>query len=252
MIITQERDRRILREGGQRLARILAEVVAAVRAGMPTAELDRIARAAIARAGAEPAFLGYRGYPAAICTSRNEQVVHGIPSEKHILREGDICGLDLGIRYKGLYTDIAVTVGIGAVPSDAERLIAAARGALEAICATVRPGMTTGDCGAFIQEYVEQQGFNVVRDLVGHGVGRMLHEEPMLPNFGIRGTGQTLTEGMVLAFEPMVTAGKWQVRTLQDGWTVVTADGSLSSHFEHTVTLRKNGCEVLTNEVLSP
>ncbi|MFH1171313.1 MAG: type I methionyl aminopeptidase [bacterium] len=248
MIVRTEKERQALREGGRLLANILHQVANAAGPGISTFALDAQARAAIAAAGAEPAFLGYHGFPAALCTSINTKVVHGIPSKEEILQEGDILSIDLGIRFRGLFTDMAITVGIGNIPDEAQRLMTATRAALDRAITAARSGATVGDIGSAIQTSIEEQGYNVVRDLVGHGVGRKLHEEPPLPNFGIAGHGTILREGMVLAIEPMVTAGDWHVKTLPDEWSVVTVDGSLAAHFEHTLIVTGSGGEVVTRQ----
>lgn len=246
MIVRNEQERETLRAGGRMLASVLSRVAKAVRAGVTTLELDTVARREIAAAGAEPAFLGYRGFPAALCTSVNDEVVHGIPSER-VLADGDIVGLDLGIRYHGLYTDGAVTVVVGA-NAEGERLATVACGALNVALDTICAGLTTGDLGAAIQEFIELRGCAVIRDLVGHGVGNKIHEDPAVPNYGTRDTGALLAEGQVLAIEPMITNGGHTVVTRPDGWTMATADGSLAAHFEHTVIVTNDGCEVVTKE----
>lgn len=225
---------------------MLQELVGQVQPGMTTGALDEGARTLMKRAKVTPAFLGYHGFPAVICTSVNAQVVHGIPSDRCELKDGDILGLDIGIVHERLYTDMAVTVPVGKVDDAAARLLRATRTALDRAVRYIRPGRTTGDLGAEIQSYVESEGFSVVRDLVGHGVGGAVHEDPMIPNFGVRGQGPAFAEGMVIAVEPMVTAGGWHVRTEKDGWTVTTLDGSLAAHFEHTLILTKDGADVIT------
>jgi methionyl aminopeptidase len=225
---------------------VLAELVRAAVPGTTTAELDRLARARTRERGAEPAFLGYHGYPAAVCVSVNEEVVHGIPSGRRVLREGDIVGLDFGAVLRGFYGDSAFTVPVGRVGEEARRLVGVARGALDRGVAAARAGATVGDIGAAIEGHVEASGLRVVRDFVGHGIGRRLHEPPHVPNFGMAGTGLRLRPGMVLAVEPMVNAGGAEVATLADGWTAVTADRRLSAHFEHTLAVTENGPEILT------
>lgn len=242
----------LLREGGRILARVLADVTAAVHVGVSTQELDKRAEGRMRALGGEPAFKGYKAfgarvsYPATLCTSINDEVVHGIPSEKRILKDGDIIGLDIGMKYKGLYTDMAVTVPVGAIDEKAQRLIAVTKKSLDIAIAVVRAGATVGDIGHAVQSYVESEGFGVVRDLVGHGVGHAVHEDPQVPNFGKAGTGMRLTEGMVLALEPMVTEGGWKVKIDKDQWTWRTRDGSRAAHFEHTIVVTNNGAEVLT------
>lgn len=225
---------------------VLAELAAAALPGVTTAELDRLAEARARQRGAEPAFLGYHGYPASVCISVNDEVVHGIPSAQRVLRDGDIVGLDFGVVLAGFYGDSAVTVPVGTASPEALRLIEVTRGALACAVAEARPDRRVGDIGAAVQAYVEPRGFSVVRDFVGHGIGRRLHEPPQVPNFGSPGTGPRLRPGMVLALEPMVNAGGFEVETLDDGWTAVTQDGRLSAHFEHTVAVTEDGPEILT------
>jgi methionyl aminopeptidase len=232
--------------GGRILGTVLAELAAHTTPGTSTLELDRIAETRVAELGAEPSFKGYEGYPHALCTSVNAAVVHGIPRKDQILRSGDIVGLDLGVRYRGFFTDAAVTVGVGRVTAKAQRLLDVTRVALARGIAAVRVGGTVGDIGAAVQRHVEASGFAVVRQLVGHGVGRAVHEDPQVPNFGSPGSGPTITEGEVLAIEPMVTVGDPAVVTAPDRWTVRAADGSLAAHFEHTVVVTRRGAVVLT------
>jgi len=212
-----------------------------VRPGVSTLELDRLAEKFIRDSGGEPAFKGYRGFPASICASINEEVVHGIPSAKRFLREGDIVSLDIGVKREGFFGDAARTFPVGEVSSTATRLLDATERALEAGIAQARPGNRVSDISAAIEREVMRHRFRVVRALVGHGIGRELHEEPQVPNYGRMGEGPKLKEGMVLAIEPMVNAGTAEVLTLSDQWTVVTADRSLSAHFEHTVAIGSEG-----------
>ncbi len=239
-----------MRQGGKILASVLQKVAAAVKPGVSTKELDEIAERSLRSLGAEPSFLGYKSdrlvYPASLCTSVNSEVVHGIPDKNKMLHEGDIVGLDLGCWYKGLCTDHAITVPVGKVSKQASKLIKTARVALELALKPVRAGAAIGDIGEAVQAYVEYQGFSVVRALTGHGLGKAVHEEPVVPNYGKSGLGFKLLAGMTVAIEPMVNEGDYEVDTLDDGWTVVTADGKLSAHFEHTVLITNNGCEVLT------
>ena len=227
------------------VAAILAELRARVVPGVTTAELDAFAEERVRAAGAEPAFKGYHGYPATLCTSVNEEVVHGIPS-KRALVEGDIVSIDLGVRLEGFYGDAAVTLPVGAVSDEATRLLRVTEEALYRAIAKARVGARISDLGHAVQEHVEAHGFSVVREFVGHGIGRKLHEDPQVPNYGPPGRGPRLAEGMVLAIEPMVNAGKPPVKVLADGWTAVTRDGSLSAHFEHTVAVTADGPLVLT------
>lgn len=227
------------------VAEVLEEITKKIRAGITTIELDRLAEAIIIKRGGTPAFKGYRGYPNTLCISVNEQVVHGIPSKRR-LEEGDIVSIDLGIYYKGYYGDAAVTLGIGNISSEAERLLTATRKALDIGIEKANIGNYLSDISHAIQSHVEEEGFSVVRAFVGHGIGTSLHEDPQVPNFGEAGTGSLLKSGMVLAIEPMVNAGGSDVEVLEDDWTVVTRDRSLSAHFEHTVAITDNGAEILT------
>ncbi len=203
----------------------------------------------LGEADAEPAFKGYHGYPATICASVNEQVVHGIPSKRPLV-EGDIISIDMGAKLEGFYGDSAVTVAVGRVSEEADRLLSVTEASLYEGLAAVKPGARVSDIGAAVQSHVEAHGFSVVREFVGHGIGTKLHEEPQIPNYGPAGRGPRLSEGMVLAVEPMVNFGKPAVKVLGDGWTAVTKDGSLSAHFEHTVVVTGNGCRILTNREL--
>ncbi len=228
------------------VARVLAELAASVGPGVTTAALDELAERRLTEAGATPAFKGYHGYPATICASVNEQVVHGIPSSERTLIEGDIISVDLGAKLDGFFGDSAVSVPVGRVSPEATRLLRVTKTALDKAIATVRVGARVSDIGAAVQGFVEAQGFSVVREFVGHGIGTALHEEPQIPNYGTPGRGPRLAEGMVLAIEPMVNAGKPAVKVLADGWTAVTKDRSLSAHFEHTVVVSGEGCRILT------
>lgn len=236
----------ILRQGGIVLSQIMKELMGAVKPGISTLDLDNLARKLIDQAGARSAFLGYRGYPAALCTSVNDEVVHSIPRADQVLKEGDIVGLDLGIEYKGLFTDMTRTVGVGKISEEVKYLIQTTKEALDEGLKQVRNGATTGDIGFAIQKYVEKRGFGVVRDLIGHGVGYSIHEEPPVPNFGLPKTGVKLITGMVLAIEPMVNQGTFRVKTAEDGWTMVTLDGKLSAHWEDTIVVTEKGYEILT------
>lgn len=224
----------------------LKALAAAAVPGTSTAELDALAAEEIRKRGAKPAFLGYRGYPATLCASVNEEVIHGIPQPGRRLKDGDIIGFDLGAVVDGFYGDAARTVGVGAVAPEAEKLMRVTREALQQGIAAARPENRVGDIGAAVQRHAEENGFSVVREFVGHGIGRALHEEPAVPNYGRAGTGPRLKAGMVLAIEPMINAGGPEVRVLADGWTAVTADGRLSAHFEHTVAVTESGPVVLT------
>jgi methionyl aminopeptidase len=235
-----------MRDAGRVVRTVLDEVAAAAVAGVSTGELDRLAEARTLALGAVPAFKGYLGYPASVCISLNDEVVHGIPSESRILRDGDLVGLDFGAILGGFHGDAAETVLVGRGSPEAGRLLAATREALAAGVAAALPGGRVGDIGAAVQRSAEGSGFSVVREFVGHGIGRKLHEPPQVPNFGDPGTGAWMRPGLVLAIEPMVNAGLPGIRTLGDGWTAVTEDGSLSAHFEHTVAITEAGPEILT------
>jgi len=234
-----------IRKSSSLVARALQKVREAIRPGVTTAELDRIAEETIRRGGGVPAFKGYRGFPASLCVSVNEEVVHGIPGRRR-LKEGDIVSLDLGVLMDGYYGDAAITVPVGEVSELAKRLLQVTEEALYRGIEKARAGNRLFDISHAIQRWVEAAGFSVVRDFVGHGIGRALHEEPQVPNFGPPNQGPRLDVGMVLAIEPMVNTGTWRVRVLENGWTVVTADGGLSAHFEHTVAITEGGPEILS------
>ena len=236
-----------MREAGRITAAALTAVGRSVRPGVTTADLDAIAEDVIVSAGASPAFKGYHGFPATLCTSIDEQVVHGIPGPR-VLREGEIVSVDCGAIVDGYYGDSARTFAVGGVSPRALRLMDITRRSLEAGIARCRPGMRLHDISAAVQAVAEGAGFSVVREYVGHGIGRAMHEDPQVPNYGKAGTGPTLKPGMVLAIEPMINAGAPDVRSLDDGWTVVTADGALSAHFEHTVAVTEDGPLILTLE----
>jgi methionyl aminopeptidase len=234
-----------MRAANALVAQVLAELAAMVAPGVSTLELDAAAEKSVRAAGAEPAFKGYRGYPATLCASVNDQVVHGIPS-KRSLASGDIVSLDMGVKLNGFYGDSAVTVAVGQVSDEVKALLRVTEEALEQGILQVRIGGRISDIGHAIQKHVEANGFAVVREFVGHGIGAALHEEPQIANYGEPGRGPRLAEGMTLAIEPMVNMGKPSVKVLADGWTAVTRDGSLSAHFEHTVAVTKNGPLVMT------
>ena len=234
-----------LRRVNQLVARILAELRQVVGPGITTTDLDELAERRVREAGAEPAFKGYHGYPATVCASVNEQVVHGIPSSRPLVN-GDIVSIDMGAKLDGFFGDCAVTVPVGTVTPQARELLRVTEEALFRGIDRVRPGARVSDIGAAVQQHVEAQGFSVVREFVGHGIGTSLHEEPQVANYGPAGHGPRLSEGMVLAIEPMVNAGKPAVKVLSDGWTAVTKDKSLSAHFEHTVVVTRDGREILT------
>jgi methionyl aminopeptidase len=234
-----------MRAANALVAQVLGELAAMVTPGVSTLDLDAAAERSVRAAGAEPAFKGYRGYPATLCASVNDQVVHGIPN-KRPLASGDIVSLDMGVKLSGFFGDSAVTVAVGQVSDEVKALLRVTEEALEQGIAQVRIGARISDIGHAIQQHVEVNGFTVVREFVGHGIGAALHEEPQIANYGEPGRGPRLAEGMTLAIEPMVNMGKPSVKVLADGWTAVTRDGSLSAHFEHTVAVTKNGPLVMT------
>jgi methionyl aminopeptidase len=237
----------LMAEGGRILAATIEELKKAVRPGISTGELDRIAEAFIrSHDGAIPAFKGLYGFTGSICTSINHEIVHGIPSPKRVLKEGDIISLDVGVGYKGYFTDSAATVAVGAVDVEAARLLEVTRKSLDAGIGAAQIGNHIGDIGAAVQSVVEAAGFTVVRDLVGHGIGTAFHEEPQVPNYGKPKRKEKLVPGLTIAIEPMVNAGGPATRTLADKWTIVTVDGSRSAHFEHTIAITTEGPRILT------
>lgn len=236
-----------MRRSGQAVRQVLDLVRSLVKPGATTMDLEVAAERMMAELGAVPAFKGYHGYPCVLCTSVNNEVVHGIPSRSRVLREGDIVSVDCGVLLDGYYGDSAITIAVGErVQNKARKLLEITEASLEKAISEVKVGATLGDIGAAVQQHVEAVGFNVVRDFVGHGIGREMHEEPQIPNYGQRGRGTVLKAGMVLAIEPMVNTGAADVKVLEDGWTAVTVDGSLSAHFEHTVAVTEDGPLVLT------
>ena len=235
-----------MRAGGWILAEVMQQLKTFVKPGISTLEIDREVESFILSRDVQPAFKGYRGFPATVCTSINEEVVHGIPSASRFVKEGDIIGLDLGCIVEGYYADAAFTLAVGEIPSRVQALLDVTRESLYRGIAECRPGRRLGDLSHAIQQHVEAHGFSVVRAFVGHGIGVALHEDPQVPNFGEPGRGPTLKPGMVLAIEPMVTMGSHEVRILSDRWTAVTEDGSLAAHFEHTVAITEEGPEILT------
>ena len=243
--LKSKREIEIMRESARKLKLIFRELKQFVKAGMTTIEIDQKAQRLMEAQEVKPAFKGYRGYPACVCTSINEEVVHGIPSNRKI-KEGDILSLDIGLIHEGYYSDSARTWTIGYVSEEALELIEAARRALYIGMAQMKPGNRLGDVSYAIQNYVESNGFSVIRDYVGHGIGRTMHEDPQVPNFGKPGRGPKLEVGMVLAIEPMVAAGSWEIDVLDDAWTVVTRDRQLSAHYEDTIALTEHGPENLT------
>ena len=234
-----------MRRSSRIVARILAELAPLVAPGVTTRDLDAFAERRTRELGAVPAFKGYRGYPASLCTSVNEEIVHGIPADR-VLREGDIISLDYGVRAEGFYGDATVTLPVGAVNPAASRLIAAARESFLAGVAAMKEGARLSDISAAVQKRVEADGFSVIRAFVGHGIGRALHEEPQVPNFGLPGHGPKIRPGLVLAIEPMIAMGDWEVEILANGWTAVTKDRSLAAHYEHTVACTASGTEILS------
>jgi methionyl aminopeptidase len=236
-----------MRRSGRIVRQVLETVKAMVAPGVSTMDLERAAEDKIKELGAKPAFKGYYDYPCVLCTSVNNEIIHGIPSEKRVLKEGDIVSIDCGVVLDGYYGDAAITVPVGKELSpELQKLLQVTETSLRKGIHEVRLGKTVGDIGAAVQEYVEANGFSVVREFVGHGIGTRLHEEPQVPNFGVRGHGTRLREGMVLAIEPMVNIGKPDARVLNDKWTAVTVDGSYSAHFEHCVAVTRNGPMILT------
>ena len=250
--IKSEKEIKILREGGKILASVLFEVAEKVKSGIATIELDEVAEKLIRKNKGEPSFKNYKTsedkfpYPVSLCVSINDEIVHGIPLRDKILKEGNIVSLDLGMKYKNLYTDMAVTAGVGKISKQAEKLIKITKKCLEEGIRQVGPGNFIGDIGFAVQNCAEKNGFNVVRRLVGHGVGYQVHEDPEIPNFGQPKTGIQLKQGMVLALEPMVVEGNPEIVLDKDNWTWKTKDGLLSAHFEHTVVVTRNGAEILT------
>ena len=244
--IKSERELALMRKAGSIVAQILEEMIAMVKPGISTGELDHYAESRTRELKALPAFKGYHGFPASVCISVNEEVVHGIPSPKRILKDGDIVGLDFGVSYEGWYGDSARTVAVGSISAEARKLIDVTQESLRRGIEQCHEGNRVFDIGHAVQNYVEGFGFSVVREFVGHGIGRALHEEPQIPNYGPKGKGLLLKAGMVVAIEPMINAGSHEVKVLKDGWTAVTQDRSLSAHFEHTVAITANGPEILT------
>jgi len=235
-----------MREAGRLVGEVLTELAARVAPGVTTADLDELAETRIRKAGASPAFKGYHGYPATICASVNDEVIHGIPSGKRVLEAGDVVSIDVGASLGGYYGDSAVTLPVGLVSEEAARLLRVTDESLYKAIDAVKPGGRVSDIGHAVQKHVEANGFSVVREFVGHGIGQAMHEDPQVPNYGEPGRGPRLAEGMVLAIEPMVNAGKPAVKVLSDGWTAITRDRSLSVHFEHTVAVTADGPWILT------
>jgi methionyl aminopeptidase len=245
IILKSKEEIHAIRKSNQIVGCILSELKSLVKPGAKTIDLDRYAERRAREMGAVPAFKGYRGFPASLCTSINEEIVHGIPSER-TLREGDILSLDFGVIHDGFYGDAAVTYPVGGITENARRLVKAAEDAFFKGIEQIKPGSRISDISYAVQRHVEKQGFSVIRSFVGHGIGLSLHEEPQVPNFGLPGSGPKIKPGMVLAIEPMISIGDWQVEILADNWTAVTRDRSLSAHYEHTVALTENGLEILS------
>ncbi len=236
----------VMAEGGKILAGIMEKLEKEVKPGITTNYLNKVAKDLVLKSGAKCSFLGYEGFPACLCVSLNETIVHGVPSDR-VLKEGDIISLDLGILYKGFNSDMALTLPVGKISSNARRLINVTKESLEIGLAEIKIGNTFGDIGNAIQNYVESQGFQVIRELCGHGIGRELHEDPTILNYGKRGEGPKIKEGMVFCIEPMVTAGDWKLKKSKDDFGYETQDGSLSCHFEHTIAVTEKGYFLLTN-----
>ncbi len=245
IIIKSDQEIATMRQAGRIVAAVLEVLKLQVRPGMKTEELDVIAAREAERLGAKPSFKGYRGFPANLCVSVNDEIVHGIPG-KRVLQEGDIVSLDFGVIFDGFQGDAAITVGVGDINPQAEQLIETTEGALKVGIAAAHGGARLGDISAAIQQYAESRGYSVVREYTGHGIGREMHEEPQVPNFGLPGRGPELKKGMALALEPMVNIGDWRTRLGDNHWTVFTSDGSLSAHFEHTIAVTEGEPQVLT------
>ncbi len=248
IIIKSAEEIAAMRQAGRIVGEILEILSRQVRPGMKTSELNIIAEEELGKRGAKPSFKGYHGFPASLCVSINDEIVHGIPGER-VLRDGDIVSLDFGAVFDGFQGDAAVTVGIGEISPEAKRLVEATEGALAAGVAAAKCGATLGDISAAIQNYAEPRGYSVVREYTGHGIGREMHEDPQIPNFGLPGTGPVMRKGMTLALEPMLNIGDWRTQVDDDRWTVRTADGSLSAHFEHTIAITDDDAEVLTKGI---
>ena len=245
IITKSEREIALMREAGNIVGRVLELLRNRIESGMKTQELDDIAEREVKRLGGIPSFKNYRGYPANLCVSINEEIVHGIPG-KRILKEGDVVSLDFGAIYDGFQGDAAITVGIGKIGPAATKLIETTEEALTEGIKAARAGNRLGDISHAIQQYAESRGFSIVREYTGHGIGRNMHEDPLIPNYGTPGTGPLLKKGMTLALEPMLNIGGWRTKVGEDDWTVSTLDGSLSAHFEHTIVINEGSAEVLT------
>ena len=246
IVLTTSRELSKMREAGRISSRALRLAGEAVEPGVTTAEIDRLVRQYIEKQGATPSFLGYGGFPASACISVNNQVIHGIPSKKHVLKEGDIVSIDIGAYYNGYHGDNAWTFPCGEISKEAQALLDATRESLFEGIKMAKAGNRIGDIASAVQQYVEARNYSVVRDFVGHGVGAKLHEDPSVPNFGTPGRGVRLLPGMTIAIEPMINAGTHEVRVLEDQWTTVTADGKISAHFEHSIAITPDGPQILT------
>ncbi len=245
IFIKSDKEVEVMAEAGRITALVLQTLKSEIRPGITTQELDDIAARETAKVGATPSFKGYRGYPANICVSINEEIVHGIPG-KRVLAVGDVVSVDFGVIYNGYQGDSAFTVGVGKIDARAARLISATEGALKAGIEAARAGARLGDISSAIQEYAESRGFSVIREYTGHGIGKQMHEDPQVPNFGIRGQGIRLRKGMTLALEPMLCTGDWHTRVADNNWTVSTVDGGLAAHFEHTIAITDGPARILT------
>jgi len=243
--IKSAREIEIMRRGGKITAKTLSKLMAAAKPGVTTGQLNELADESIRSMGGVPTFIGYHGYPAAICASVNDEVVHGMPGDR-VLQDGDLLSIDIGTTFEGYVSDSAVTVAIGNVDEAAQRLMRITQECLMLGIEQMQVGNHLGDIGHAVQRHAEAHGYGVVRALVGHGVGRKMHEDPQVPNYGNPGQGTLLRKGLVLAIEPMITQGSWEVATLEDGWTVVTEDGKLAAHFEHTIAITDQGPRILT------
>lgn len=244
--IKNEKEIKIMRQAGKKLALVMQKIAPLVKRGVFAFKLDQVAENLIKEQGCKPAFKGYRGYPATLCVSLNQEVVHGIPKKNKIIQDKDLVKLDCGLIFQGYYADMAITIAVGDISQEAQKLIEVTKKSLDRAIEVIKPGLYLGDISAVIQKTVEENNFSVVRDLTGHGIGKKLHEDPTIFNYGLSGTGPILKPGMTFCFEPMVNVGGWRVKVLDDKWTIISADNSLSAHFEHMVLVTENGAEVLT------
>jgi methionyl aminopeptidase len=235
-----------MRESGRMLATVLKKLKSEIKAGMSTKDLAGIAKQELRSLGGQPTFLGYFGFPDVLCVSVNDEIVHGIPRQNLVIKQGDVVSMDFGVSYRGMITDAAVTVVIGSANTAVQKLVAVTEHSLMSGISVIQAGTKVGDISHAVQKVLDQGKYGIVRDLVGHGVGHNLHEDPNIPNYGKKGTGPILNAGMTIAIEPMATLGDYRIKTDADGWTIRTADGSLAAHFEHTVLITHDGCEILT------